>query len=262
MKKYNKMHVSTLLALAAVFLGVVAAVLSWLAQVNVLAPEQWAEVLQTGSKAVTFTIMVVLLITFLFTLFYGLLHLLRLNRLTPDRDDIDSAERSARGATEASHNVITSDLIRHAKAASAKEGLNIHVALSREARRIVDEIARHLSPLTMTTNLAPNLGLLGTLVGMACAFARLDGVAQGGDAAFKPVADALAIALITSVIGYLTKIFGMLLSNLINQKIVVIDQSLNYLSDRFLVEQAGSAGEEEAETPSPLDAEPAVVAAG
>ncbi|HEY7471438.1 MAG TPA: MotA/TolQ/ExbB proton channel family protein [Gemmatimonadota bacterium] len=108
---------------------------------------------------------------------------------------------------------------------------SIHMALDREAAQQVEELEKGLSFLATTGNVAPFLGLLGTVWGVMDAFLNI-GLRGTGNLTF--VAPGIAEALVTTIAGLAVAIPAVIAYNWYLSQIKEISDELGHFSSELI----------------------------
>ena len=109
---------------------------------------------------------------------------------------------------------------------------NVERALRRASLSETTELEKSISFLATVGSTAPFIGLFGTVWGIMHAFVNLS--ANSGDMGIQTVAGPIAEALIATAIGLLAAIPSVMAYNYFNQKIKVIQASMESFSNDFL----------------------------
>ena len=108
---------------------------------------------------------------------------------------------------------------------------NLHRSLHRAAREEMNRLSQFLTFLATTGNLAPFIGLFGTVVGIINAF---QGIGESGSASLATVAPGIAEALIATAAGLAAAIPAVAAYNHFLSKIKGLESEMSAFSSEFL----------------------------
>ena len=97
---------------------------------------------------------------------------------------------------------------------TGNSALDSHI-LDETVIRLIGEMDRYLSLITVLSSVAPLLGLLGTVIGMMTTFNVITVFGTGNA---KAMAGGISVALITTQTGLLVSIPGLYMSGFLNQR--------------------------------------------
>jgi len=109
---------------------------------------------------------------------------------------------------------------------------NVERSLRRASLSETTELEKSISFLATTGSTAPFIGLFGTVWGIMHAFVGLSG--ESADLGIQTVAAPIAEALIATAVGLLAAIPSVMAYNYFNQKIKVLQSSMESFSNDFL----------------------------
>ena len=111
-------------------------------------------------------------------------------------------------------------------------------AVERSAEEATAEQAsrlyRKVEYLNMIGNIAPMLGLLGTVVGMVIAFQQIAGAEAGGQGRAAEFAEGIYLALVTTVQGLLVAIPCVAAHSLFSNRIATLISETTYVAEQVL----------------------------
>jgi len=93
---------------------------------------------------------------------------------------------------------------------------------------------RKVEYLNMIGNIAPMLGLLGTVVGMVIAFQQIAGAESGGQGRAAEFAEGIYLALVTTIQGLLVAIPCLAAHSIFNNRIATLISETTYVAEQVL----------------------------
>lgn len=102
----------------------------------------------------------------------------------------------------------------------------------------------HISPIALCASVGPLMGLFGTVTGMVMAFAEIEN-APGGQVNPKMVAGGIALALLSTVLGLIIAIPGLIFFWYFKNKVANIGTSINLVADDMIETISAYAGQQQ-----------------
>ncbi|MCG3182400.1 MAG: hypothetical protein ICCCNLDF_00462 [Planctomycetes bacterium] len=102
----------------------------------------------------------------------------------------------------------------------------------------------HISPIALCASVGPLMGLFGTVTGMVMAFGQIEN-APGGQVNPKMVAGGIALALLSTVIGLVIAIPGLIFYWYFKNKVANIGTSINLVADDMVETISAYAGQQQ-----------------
>lgn len=103
----------------------------------------------------------------------------------------------------------------------------------------------HISPIALCASVGPLMGLFGTVTGMVMAFEQIEN-APGGQVNPKMVAGGIALALLSTVIGLIIAIPGLIFYWFFKNKVASIGVSVNLVADDMVETVSAYAAQQQA----------------
>ncbi|MGQ9426519.1 MotA/TolQ/ExbB proton channel family protein [Gilvimarinus sp. F26214L] len=119
---------------------------------------------------------------------------------------------------------------------------------SRKAARDLNILRRHLRPLEVIGNLAPLLGLFGTVVGMIAAFAAME--AAGSQVDPSVLSGGIWEALLTTAVGLAVAIPAIAILNFLERKVDTLQEDMQDVLTRVFTARAFRSENETGAAPS------------
>ncbi|MCB9894665.1 MAG: MotA/TolQ/ExbB proton channel family protein [Planctomycetes bacterium] len=101
----------------------------------------------------------------------------------------------------------------------------------------------HISPIALCASVGPLMGLFGTVTGMVMAFAKIEN-APGGQVNPKMVAGGIALALLSTVLGLIIAMPGLVFYWYFKNKVGSIGTSIGLVADDMIETVAAYAGQQ------------------
>ena len=197
------------------------------------------------------------LIASLIALWFGVerLVVLRASRVIPEGfvnrflNLIDSGRLSGREAQEMceENGSPVAEVFRHAVKKAGRPAMEVEQAVIDGGARQVSHLRKHLRILNAVATVSPLMGLLGTVIGMIRAFARIaDGAGAMGDA--DQLAAGIVTALLTTALGLTVAIPSLVLYFYLSGRVESLVMRMDELAERIV--EAVAMEEEEHAAPS------------
>lgn len=103
----------------------------------------------------------------------------------------------------------------------------------------------HISPIALCASVGPLMGLFGTVTGMVMAFEQIE-TAPGGQVNPKMVAGGIALALLSTVLGLIIAIPGLVFYWFFKNKVASIGVSVNLVADDMIETVSAYAAQQQA----------------
>jgi biopolymer transport protein ExbB len=103
----------------------------------------------------------------------------------------------------------------------------------------------HISPIALCASTGPLMGLFGTVTGMVMAFEQIEN-APGGQVNPKMVAGGIALALLSTVIGLIIAIPGLIFYWFFKNKVSNIGTAINLVADDMIETVSAYAAQQQA----------------
>jgi biopolymer transport protein ExbB len=103
----------------------------------------------------------------------------------------------------------------------------------------------HISPIALCASVGPLMGLFGTVTGMVMAFEQIE-TAPGGQVNPKMVAGGIALALLSTVLGLIIAIPGLIFYWFFKNKVASIGVSVNLVADDMVETVSAYAAQQQA----------------
>ncbi len=146
------------------------------------------------------------------------------------------------------------EVFRHAVKKAGRPSMEVEQAVIDGGARQVSHLRKHLRVLNAVATVSPLMGLLGTVIGMIFAFAKI----SGGDGAMgdaDQLAAGIVTALLTTALGLTVAIPSLVLYFYLSGRVESLVMRMDELAER-LVEAIAVEEEESAEPPTPAIALP------
>ncbi|MFH5805652.1 MotA/TolQ/ExbB proton channel family protein [Alienimonas sp. DA493] len=146
------------------------------------------------------------------------------------------------------------EVFRHAVKKSGRPAMEVEQAVIDGGARQVSNLRKHLRVLNAVATVSPLMGLLGTVVGMIVAFAKIaDGEGAMGDA--DQLAAGIVTALLTTALGLTVAIPSLTLYFYLSGRVESLVMRMDELAERLV--EAVAREEDEAAPDAPAEPPPA-----
>ena len=144
------------------------------------------------------------------------------------------------------------EVFRHAVKKAGRPSMEVEQAVIDGGARQVSHLRKHLRVLNAVATVSPLMGLLGTVIGMIFAFAKIsDGEGAMGDA--DQLAAGIVTALLTTALGLTVAIPSLVLYFYLSGRVESLVMRMDELAERLVEAVAREEDEPAAETPADAD---------
>ncbi|NNJ27973.1 MotA/TolQ/ExbB proton channel family protein [Alienimonas chondri] len=148
------------------------------------------------------------------------------------------------------------EVFRHAVKKSGRPSMEVEQAVIDGGARQVSHLRKHLRILNAVATVSPLMGLLGTVIGMIFAFAKIsDGDGAMGDA--DQLAAGIVTALLTTALGLTVAIPSLILYHFLSGRVESLVMTMDELAERLVEAIAREEDDDDPPPPPPRPALPA-----